>query len=265
MNEPAEEPAPATHDADSAPPEPSAAEFRASTVSNRMSPGDDEPAKAANLRRAERQPWSEFVPLLRFTALFLASGVLAFGYAFATGDASPWIDVTVTSFDCCLVLAFGWTMRTELRKQFGIGTAGRRAWLRGGLAFLACGLAAEAWFFLARFAFEMLPVLDSFRDHDWPMWSAFVLIVVTPPLVEEVAFRGILLTRLSPLLGTRDALLLQATLFSIAHLSPAILPSHFALGLGLGLVRLYTGSLWPGIALHAAWNLRVVLQEGLLA
>jgi membrane protease YdiL (CAAX protease family) len=40
-----------------------------------------------------------------------------------------------------------------------------------------------------------------------------------------------------------------------------IFPSHFFIGLVLGLLRRWTGSLYPGIAVHAAWNARVIWLE----
>lgn len=48
-------------------------------------------------------------------------------------------------------------------------------------------------------------------------------------------------------------------------MSPAVLPSHFLMGLALGWLRLRTASLVPSMLVHAAWNLTVLLQEGLLA
>ena len=43
-------------------------------------------------------------------------------------------------------------------------------------------------------------------------------------------------------------------LFSMIHLEPRFLPSILAVGLLLGLVRAVSGSLWPPLFLHAAFN-----------
>jgi membrane protease YdiL (CAAX protease family) len=53
----------------------------------------------------------------------------------------------------------------------------------------------------------------------------------------------------------------QAALVSALHLSPVILVTHFAMGLAFGWVRRLSGSLFPGIMLHGAWNAWVVVSS----
>jgi uncharacterized protein len=55
--------------------------------------------------------------------------------------------------------------------------------------------------------------------------------------------------------------LLQAVLFSLLHLGLAIFPSHFVIGLVLGLLRRRTRSLYPGMAVHMTWNAAVVWAD----
>jgi membrane protease YdiL (CAAX protease family) len=131
----------------------------------------------------------------------------------------------------------------------------------GAFAVTAAGV--EAWFWVGSYVFDTLPMLQPFRDHGWPPWSAVVLLVACPAICEEVAFRGFLQERLTALMGGRDALL-QAMLFAIPHMSPVVLPSHFPMGVCLGWLRNRTGSLVPGMLVHGAWNLTVIMQEGLL-
>lgn len=100
-----------------------------------------------------------------------------------------------------------------------------------------------------------------FTKAHWPVWSIFALISVEPGIVEEIAFRGIIQTKLAEILSTREALLLQAALFSVLHLSPAIFVSHFVMGLLLGWVRLRSRHIYYGMILHAAWNAICVLKE----
>lgn len=83
---------------------------------------------------------------------------------------------------------------------------------------------------------------------------------MTPPLVEELAFRGCILDRLQRIMANRDANLLHAAMFSTLHCNPVILPSHFVIGLVLGWLRLRSGSL-PGIVLHAVWYASIATEE----
>jgi membrane protease YdiL (CAAX protease family) len=92
----------------------------------------------------------------------------------------------------------------------------------------------------------------------WPAWSGYASIAVATPISEELLFRGLIQPKLEQILRPTDALIVQAVLFSAAHLSPGILATHFAIGLAFGWLRRRTGSLLPSIALHGAWNAWVI-------
>jgi membrane protease YdiL (CAAX protease family) len=87
---------------------------------------------------------------------------------------------------------------------------------------------------------------------------AIFTIAVVPAIVEEVAFRGMLQGRLMALLGARQGLVVTAMAFTLVHMSPATMPIHLGLGLYLGWLRERSGSLWPGILVHFAYNALVV-------
>ncbi len=85
------------------------------------------------------------------------------------------------------------------------------------------------------------------------------LVVILAPLVEEVIFRGMLLSRLRRSIGPWPAILVSAALFSLIHLTDpdAILavPSLFVVGVALGWVALRRGDLSLAIYVHAGVNL----------
>jgi hypothetical protein len=123
------------------------------------------------------------------------------------------------------------------------------------------GLAVAAAYLAVLFVVARVPrlgLLEGFGAESWPRWLGIALICVVAPASEELAFRGYVLGRLGRVLRQRDALVLQAALFSALHLAPLSLPSHFMLGLVFGHVRARTGSLIPGMLLHAGWNAAVV-------
>jgi membrane protease YdiL (CAAX protease family) len=163
-----------------------------------------------------------------------------------------------------IVAAFALRERQAIVRSLRIEALTGHDWLWTGAVFVGLAVVVEAWFWLAAQMFDILPMLEPFRTHGWPAWSAVVLLVVCPAVIEEIAFRGFLLERLTALIGRRDALLLQGALFAILHMSPVVLPSHFAMGVAFGWLRQRTGSLVPGMLVHGAWNLTVLLQEGLL-
>jgi len=86
-------------------------------------------------------------------------------------------------------------------------------------------------------------------------------IALAPAVCEEIVFRGAALPALLPRLGPLGAVLGSAALFGAIHVdaagaSPSFyrVPFAFAVGLGLGQLRLRTGSLWSTIAAHAMLN-----------
>ena len=81
---------------------------------------------------------------------------------------------------------------------------------------------------------------------------ATIGLVVLPPLVEEVVFRGVLLERFSVKWRVGVAVILSAVLFGILHADPV---GAGMFGIITGLLYLRTGSLWPGIIIHAVNNL----------
>ncbi len=97
-----------------------------------------------------------------------------------------------------------------------------------------------------------------------PGFWGFILCVVStaivPPLVEEFACRGVLFGLLEPY-GEGFATMITAILFGIMHGNFDQMPFAFLVGLALGFIRVKTGSLWPGVIIHAANNLFSVIMS----
>lgn len=94
--------------------------------------------------------------------------------------------------------------------------------------------------------------LAGLEAHPWP-WS-IALIVILPPLVEELAFRGVIYGGLRTSLSVSESLVVSAFAFAMIHMSIPTMLTHFPLGLYLGWLRHRSGSLWPGILAHACHN-----------
>lgn len=92
-------------------------------------------------------------------------------------------------------------------------------------------------------------------------WVPQILIFgVAAGISEEVLFRGGLFRLIEQGAGTWWALIVSSLFFGLAHLfnAGASIVDSAAIaveaGLLLGLVYQITGSLWPGIGMHIAWN-----------
>jgi membrane protease YdiL (CAAX protease family) len=81
---------------------------------------------------------------------------------------------------------------------------------------------------------------------------AVISLVILPPLVEEVVFRGVLLERFAVKWRIGVAIVVSAVAFGILHADPV---GAGVFGAMTALLYLRTGSLWPGILIHFANNL----------
>lgn len=81
----------------------------------------------------------------------------------------------------------------------------------------------------------------------------FVAVAVFPALCEEIAFRGLFYHAYQPY-GRIGAAVTSGVLFALMHGSPMALPGHLALGIVLGLLAFWTGSIWIPILYHLLHN-----------
>ncbi|WP_432991972.1 lysostaphin resistance A-like protein [Dactylosporangium sp. CA-233914] len=73
------------------------------------------------------------------------------------------------------------------------------------------------------------------------------------PLGEEVLFRGVF-ARFLQRWGTWVTVLVSAFIFALWHGINLVFPSAFLVGLCCGWLLCRTGSIWPGVVLHAVYN-----------
>ncbi len=100
-----------------------------------------------------------------------------------------------------------------------------------------------------------------------PMALRIALVIVVTsvgPMVEELLFRGVLLSALIQRLSAGWSMAISALLFSLVHL-PSMqwqwfaLPDLALLALAVAWLRLRSGSLWPGVLAHSINNLLAVV------
>lgn len=79
------------------------------------------------------------------------------------------------------------------------------------------------------------------------------VVVLAAPLVEELTYRGLGFALLAPL-GSILAVTGTALAFAADHGLVEGFPALFLFGAGVAIVRLRTGSIYPGMLLHACFN-----------
>ena len=98
--------------------------------------------------------------------------------------------------------------------------------------------------------------------HGAPAFAAFALTaVVFAPVCEETFFRGYVQARAQAFLPPAVSIVLPAVLFALAHFSGGFAQPAVVFGLGVlaGQLRRASGSLVPGMVLHAVSNGGLVL------
>jgi uncharacterized protein len=91
-------------------------------------------------------------------------------------------------------------------------------------------------------------------ESDLGIWGGFVRVVIIAPVVEELIFRGVIMTGFMKNYKIGYAITLSALMFALFHLNPWQLPATFMLGLILGWIRYRTGSILACIAGHVIHN-----------
>ena len=97
-------------------------------------------------------------------------------------------------------------------------------------------------------------------NSDLGIWGGILRIVIIAPIVEEVIFRGLIMSGFSRNYRPAVAVILSALLFALFHLNPWQFAAAFSLGIVLGWIRIRTGSVLACIAGHATHNALVFLS-----
>jgi sodium transport system permease protein len=96
-----------------------------------------------------------------------------------------------------------------------------------------------------------------------PTWQLVLYIAVLPAICEELAFRGMLLSGLRRKLRPAGLILSVGVIFGLFHVALYRLVPTAALGMVLTAIALMTGSIFPGMLLHAGNNALGVLGASL--
>lgn len=112
-------------------------------------------------------------------------------------------------------------------------------------------LPAPAWFW---------ELFNKIFEGDYGWWGAFVKVAIVAPIVEELIFRGLILSGFRRNYNGFVAVFMSALLFALFHLNPWQFPATFVLGLLLGWLTIRTNSIILAILGHSINNFMVLLS-----
>ena len=153
----------------------------------------------------------------------------------------------------------GW--RTVLPAVARVGSA---SWLVAAVLF---GLATFAWSSIyadCTSAALGLPRAGGYEPivavgYGWA--GAVAAVALYPAVVEELAFRGLIVPRLGRVLTGGETVLVSAVMFAALHLNVTALPVLLPVGAALAVLRRRSGSLWPCLLMHLTHNAAVLAAE----
>ncbi len=189
-----------------------------------------------------------------------------------TGGESGGVLHVMTSYWICTAVVVAWLLlRRRSLRILGVGT-----WSWGksiGFAFLAfIGLRIGLGIYLQIFpgasgaapatSFAQMPaVLALMREMlaAWGPWPTIAVAALFVPVIEEFAFRGMLLPALNRHISFCAANLLQAVLFASLHGMLGLLPFYIVFAMISGEFARRSGGLFPSILMHVLNNLAACL------
>jgi hypothetical protein len=100
------------------------------------------------------------------------------------------------------------------------------------------------------------------KDLHFPIGWTIVLVCFQPGIIEELFFRYLALGTLTRVMGVGSAICVSSLMFGMAHSGVLLsIPILTVVGVCLGIVRVWSGSIVLPILLHAAHNAAVVYLE----
>lgn len=208
----------------------------------------------AGLLAAGRWFWPRIIV---WTALLFGAMV---GALFASLELSSWLPV-LQGHETAIALLVPAAMVVVYAIAVRVGERRTVSELRLSRAPLELAVGAVVGFAFISFALLLLWALGLYdvRLGTWrDGWHYFVFNAYISAVLEELAFRAILLRLFARMFGTLPALILSAALFGLAHASHASPVAVIELiingGVFFGLLYLASGRLWFAIGAHVAYD-----------
>ncbi len=104
------------------------------------------------------------------------------------------------------------------------------------------------------FGIEFRSSMIDFGTDGWSFAIALLCVGLLPALLEEFAMRGVVLGALRARLGDTASIFVTALLFGLLHGNLVQIPFAFLMGIILGYVTVYSGSVMPAVIIHALNN-----------
>jgi len=197
---------------------------------------------------------------LLFPATFYTQSFLSVG-AGRFLDTMKWLAVIqFAGLFVFLPLCVAVFLKIDVVETFRLRLPPARMWLAAGLMGMSSWALAHE--FLV-FQTQVLPPTSTMAEFAQkiqseltksPLWLVLLLLAIVPAVTEEFLFRGFMLSGLRSGMKKWSAIVMVSLIFGIYHFMIDKLPVTVLLGVALAYLCWQSGSLWPGVVLHAMHN-----------
>ena len=122
-----------------------------------------------------------------------------------------------------------------------------------GFCMLASIVTSYFIFFLSIFGIELSSPDVAMPGGTVGITTSIIRVVIVAAVAEEIALRGYVMGNLRKY-GDKFAIIISATVFAVIHGNLIQAPFALIAGFAIGYFTIKTGTLWTGIAIHAANN-----------
>jgi len=214
-----------------------------------------------DLKEQRETQWNTLKEIIIFYSVYLITMVPLLWFRDRKSAATAML--VVSFVDVVVILIYWIKTKVSLLSQFRFDKIVRK-YLLIGLACLLPVLALNFFYhhiIIKLFSIEDIQISDAFTEAGFGPMVVIFATSLMPAFWEEIAFRGLIQSRLVAIFTPKRAILVTAALFAIIHVTALSWPYLFFLGLVLGILRYYSKSLWPTIAFHFFHNLIITLIE----
>lgn len=101
---------------------------------------------------------------------------------------------------------------------------------------------------------EQVNKINLFGTGTFNLVITFIVLAILAPIIEEIFFRGFIQEQLQKITSSKMAILIQALIFSLAHLELQVIIPLTIIGAILGYIYHKTNSIYPTIVFHSINN-----------
>lgn len=101
----------------------------------------------------------------------------------------------------------------------------------------------------------------TFSDTAHPVIFMLLMIAVQPAIIEELGYRGLIMSQLSKIVDSKQVIFISAFVFALIHLSIFSMLWIIPFAIMLGYIKEKEKTIWYGVVIHFTFNATACLVE----